>query len=353
VSDFHPKSLPEVINTPYPSIAIGDLYEVAYSFDETVTPESLAPFEQRLDTIKKQNAVANSTFYYVAAKDIVNELEARAENEVGRSDKRVGVVHLDRYIGSVSTSPSFYRLNLSRDSADKLTPRAGEIKSAEEQFEGLAEWAAKGNFQEVLLIDDVLAFGNTVPPIVEKLRQKLTTTEFRLMVGIAASGGIWRGVEKVSEEVGIETEFLTKVQASLPVKDGSRGMAIPVSRDLTMFGGKIGKSDTGIDVTYPYFLPFSKPMPSLVDAHKKFDFARDVFAFNAIFIAFISERLGKNITASDLTLRDYGMPHSSIESIRSDMQIPKPATQINDYLEYARDFLEHNIAIIRDSLRHS
>lgn len=344
------KELPSVIDEPYPHVSIGDLYEVSQALDPTVTCDDVSYLELALDAIKRDFAPDGSTFYYVGAASLSAQLESMAEAETARKDLNVGVVHLDKYIGASSSNPDFYRLDVSRNSRDELVSRVGVHLSPEEQLKGLASWSERRGHEEVVLVDDVLAFGSTVPPLIRELRDKLPAAKFRLLTGIAASGGVWRGIERVFEQTGITAEYLTKVCASPPVEGGTRGMAIPVSRDLTLFGGKTGLLGAGMQVSYPYFLPFSRPMPSLIKSDRQFEASRALLDFNDDFAAFLSTRLGRTAVVGDLVPNKFGMPHSSLKCMSAKMVIPESSTSLADYIMYARGIMETNHRAISEEL---
>jgi len=343
-------NLPPVIDQPYPFVAIGDLYEVAATLDSSVRPKDVVHLEEKLDEIKREFAPPDSTFYYTNAADLSRRLETMAEAEAARTDKRVGVVHLDKYIGALSCGDNLFRLDVSRNTKDELAPRVGTQTSVEEQLAQLSRWASEGAFSEVVLVDDVLAFGSTVPPLVERLREQAPGIDYRLLVGIAASGGVLRGIEKVREDTGIETEYLTRVHASPAVEGGSRGMTIPVSRDLTLLGGKTGTHPTGVQLSYPYFLPFAKPMPSLVGPGKGVVAAESLLPFNTTFANFLGDRLGREVTIGDIVDNSFGVPHSSLESVKDQLKLPTASTTLKDYLGHARDILEREQQAILDEI---
>lgn len=340
--------LPSVIDTTYPNVAIGDIYEVTRQFDPSIKPADVEPFEDWLTGFRKEYAPKDSTFYYVSAAALSGALEGIAEGETHRADAHVGVVHLDRYIAANSDNPKYFRLNVSRNSEDELVPRVGTTTPVEQQLSDLAGWM--GQYDELLMVDDVLAFGSTIPPIINRLRAQNPDIHYRLLAGIAASGGKWRGIERVREDAGVETEYLTKVYASPPVKDGSTGMTIPVSRDLTVFGGKAGLDAAGAQLSYPYFLPFSKPMVSLIDAPYQFEASEGLFAFSGRLVRFLGERIGRSLLIGDLIENGFGYPHSSLESIGDVLEVPADATEMNDYLAYARDVMTLKAAVITEEL---
>jgi hypothetical protein len=331
--------LPPLIDSPYPLVAIKDLFEISRSFDPSLGAEDVEPFEIALHETLRQYTPANTTFHAVGATNLSETLEAIADAETKRADKNVGIVHLDKYIGANSDNPSYARLDLSRNADNKLVPRVGTQATPEEQMAKLLQWAQAGNYDQLVLVDDVLAFGSTVPPLIERLREHLPDTEFRLLVGLATSGGAWRGIEKVQEDTGIATEYLTKIIPSKTTERGSKGMSIPVSRDLTLFGGKAGRHESGAQLSYPYFLPFSKPLLSLFDRDKQLEGSYAMLDFNDMLVASIEARVGRELTVGDLTAAGYGVPFTSIDDLKEIMQLPTQDMTLRAYNDHARQIL--------------
>lgn len=339
-----PFELPRLIDTPYPSISIGDLRDTtALLLPGGLDPAVLEALEARLHDIKQAIAPdIEPSFYYVSAEQLAVPLETFAARETERTDRKVGVVHLDKFIGTKQTGENFSRLNISRDPDNKIVARTGTIESPEEQLAALVAWARERQFDELLFVDDVVAFGNTFPPLLKILETQLPNTTFRILAGIAASGGTWRGIEKIHEETGIDVEYLTKVLVSPKIEGGSSGLAIPISRDLTVLGGKTRRQEDGTQLSYPYFLPFSKPLPGLIGAEKHMDSAHALLEFNQLYCDVLQAELGRTVTISDLITSGLGIPTSSLACLEGKMELPHPDTPLQDYLRYASTILEDN-----------
>ncbi|HSX16220.1 MAG TPA: hypothetical protein VLF40_05490 [Candidatus Saccharimonadales bacterium] len=343
--------LPPEITTPYPCIAIGDLYEVAHSLGTDVAQAEVDAFELRLDTLRRVIApVDNATFYYTSAGGLSAPLEALAGQETARADRAVDVIHLDKYIGQGSENSAFFRLNVSRDSDDKLVSRVDTAATVDEQLAALADWAKTGAYQELVLVDDVLAFGSTIPQLVEKLRQDLPGVDFRLLVGLAATGGEWRGIENIQEKTGIQPENLVKIHASPAVPNSTKGMSIPVSRDMTIFGGKAGTAASGARLSYPYLLPFSKPMRSLFHTDKRVENSLQLLEFNDGFVRAIETGLGRPLTIGDMLAAGYAVPGSTLKCLEGKLELPSPTTTLTDFIAHARDVVEQNAQVIMAEL---
>ena len=345
------EALPASIDSPYPCVSIRDLYEVAQSLAVPITPDEADVLERDLEAIKLSiYPVDNGNFYSVRAADLATPLEELAEAETNRLDASVGVIQMDKYIAAGSDNPAFFRLDVSRNKDDQLVPRVGATATVEEQLEALAKWAKGGGYQEVILVDDVLAFGSTVPPLIERLREMLPDVTFRLLVGIAAYEGEWRGIETVKEQAGIDAEYLVKVAASPAIPDSTLGMTIPVSRDLTIFGGKAGTDDSGARVSYPYFLPFSRPLSSIARRDKFVEGSLELLTFSEDLVRSLEDRLGRQLTVGDMLDNGYAFPSSSLECLMGKLELPSRDTKLADYLSYVRNVMMYYGPAIEEEL---
>lgn len=342
----HPKidkrlsfELPQVIEVPYPSVSIGDLKETLTT-TATFRQAEIEDFESILNSIKQEHAPHESNFYYVPASSIAHHLEHSAMREIEQSEGDTGVVHLDKAIGlQQDAHPHVARLNLSRNPQNRLIPRTGTSETAEEQIDAIKEWVRQNNLQEVILIDDVVAFGDTLPTIIDLLRDDIDDVNFRVQVGLASSGGIWRGIETIRERAGIETEYLTKIVASPQIEGGSRGMAVPVSRDFTLFGGKASQDPSGRHLSHPYFLPFSKPIPSFIRSERIIEASIDFLNFSEFLVNKIEANTGREYTLGDLRRQNFGIPSSSLACLREVMEVPTDETTLRDFIDYSRSIL--------------
>jgi hypothetical protein len=271
------KKLPRTIDQPYPYVAIGDISDVAKRI--TNRPDiNFQFFQDKLNSIFKKNMPEGSTFYSVSGDTINTEVEKVVKAEIKNPYKKVGIVNLDRYLCSNIKSDSIFQINISRGIDGGLIARPGETISPEVQTINLMSWSQRNNFQELIIIDDVLAFGDTLVPFIKGLQGEMPNTKIRVLVGLASSGGSWRGAERVQEETGVIPEFTTLIKAS-PETNLTLGMAIPTSRDFTFLGGKVSKIRE-ITYSYPYFLPFSIPAGSFMPQEKRVNNARELLALN-------------------------------------------------------------------------
>ena len=271
-------------------------------------------------------------------------LENLAEDEVKRSNKTIGVIHIDRHIGQLQQGCQFTRLNVSRDSRGQLTPRTGSTTSVEQQLQNIISWANNQQLEEVLFIDDVVAFGDTLPIIIQKLHEKGLSKDIKLRaaVGIAASGGVWEGIEKTYEKTGIEVEYLTKVNASPEIPGKSLGMALPVSRDLTLFGGRVTNLKGGLQLIHPYMLPFSKPMPSIIRPECQIEASQKLLEFSKVIVNTIEEYSEAVLHIGDLIDKNTGIPYTTLRCLNNTMCMPAYDTSLADYLDYSLAILNEN-----------
>lgn len=345
---IEPELLPGVIDAPYPFISIQDLGEVSRAvLDQPFSDEMVRSLEDELHEIQRHYAPPESTFFTVSATELSSKLEQVVRDEAARIDRHIGIVYLDKYLGHASNTPTHVRLELSRGSDNALVPRTGCTVPVDQQLKALADWAAAGRYDEVLLVDDVLAFGSTVPVIAAGVRERLPEMQLRLLTGIAASGGIWQGIEKV-EEANIVTEHLTRVKASDPIEGRTTGMALPVARDFTLFGGRAGGAADGGRETYPYFLPFSKPLLSLIDKPVTLTAAEAYLDFNERFISCLESQNGRTIHVEDITAAGFGVPSTALTSLEQ-WEPPNQETPLRAVIDQGRNALHsHTEAILAE-----
>ncbi len=327
------------IDTPYPYICLQDLHESFRTLVPDMSEEECAFLESELFFMQNRFAPENSNFYSISTSFISEQLEKLVEQEVSRSDINVGVVHMDKAMGSKSESPRYFQLNLSRASDGTLASRIGCEETPEEQMNNLCLWARSGLYDEILFVDDVLAFGETTSTLFDVVRGHIDHTKIRLLVGVASSGGVWRGIQKIEEENGIAPEYLVRVEASPEVEGGSKGMAIPTSRDLTLIGGKVGPKILKQNTSMPYFLPFSEPLSSIIRTDAAKEASLDLLDFNSTIFEKFENHLGKPLRIGDLALKGFGIPYTSLPEYRQKLQFPSTDQKIRDYIAQAKDIL--------------
>lgn len=326
---------PELITTPYPFIAIGDLdtiiQRIIPGFDDSL---EIQKFQNQLFQIQKKYAPKESTFYYISHKDLVSGIESRVQINSNTRDA-TGVLNFDRYIFRGSKLSNQMRLELSRGVDNKLVSRPGSTLTKEEQVEALKSWLQSNQYGQVLLVDDVIAFATTFPPIVELIRGILPEASIKAIAGICSTQGTWAAKEKL-EAIGVTVEAVVTAIAS-PAPEGSvQGMAIPDSRDSTIFGGKIGKSQNGRSLSYPYFYPFSVPTVSLMREKFRVQASEEWLKFNIELIKYLNSLLGRSMIVADLESKGFGVPFTSVEEFKNKLIMPSSETSVLEYLLYAQ-----------------
>ncbi len=343
-------AFPEIISTPYPWICLMDLEGIARIFASQIKNQDIENFCKELFQAEQAFAPPGCTFYYISADKINEKLSAISEQEASKSETKTGVVQLDRYIASKNNNPNFFRLNISRGQNNSLVARPGIQATPEGQLNELVKWAKNGSYQELVFVDDVLAFADTLIPLLKQLRERLPEQKFKVIVGLAASGGIWRGLEKIQDE-GVPVEYLTKTCASPEINGVTSGMAICTARDMTVLGGKIGKLATGEQISYPYFLPFSKPNTSFVDKDKIFIASYKFLDVSRKLLQFLEREIGKIITLKDFIDKGFGIPFTNLTCLQEKMFLPSRDTRVLDYIDYVEKNLSDNSSAIQKELQ--
>ncbi|MFZ3010198.1 MAG: hypothetical protein WA030_04270 [Candidatus Microsaccharimonas sp.] len=332
---------PELIDTPYPYLSLQDIGVTSRELAPDLSDQQASSLEAKLLEIKEQYAPVDSTFYSIDAEALYHDLELNAASELVRTDRRVGVVYMDKDIAiHQALGERERRLDLSRSASGSIVSRRGIQLSADEQIRGMITWADQQQLDELVLVDDVLAFGDTVSAIVATIRAALDSDrpKIRMLAGIAASGGIWRGLE-VAHEANIEVTALTTVLASDPVEGKTKGMAIPTSRDLTILGGKIGDLE---GQSVPYFLPFSEPLMSILGERSQWKQASlDLLDFNETFISVLEDINGAPVTIGSLALSGFGIPYTSLDRPDIRFAVPDVSVEVATYIAKLRDVVHH------------
>lgn len=325
--------LPSLIDSPYPRIAIGDLIDVARLFDPTIGEDEILPFQMEMFRIQQDYSPPGSTFMAISSRDLVRGLEDVAVQESKKNG--IAIVYLDRYMGEEQTGSPFHRLNISRGKNDTIVARPGFKQSPGDQIEELRSSVVAAGTEEILLIDDVLAYATTLVPIINMLQSELPNVRIRAAVALASSGGEWSGIEKVEDKTGIKVEAQTVVKVS-PKTKYSSGMGAPTSRDMTIFGGALDNSGKTA-LSYPHIYPFAIPRPSFFDIDRRHYASAELLSFNLKFVEFLGSKLGRKITIKDLINTGFGIPASKIQSLQGSIPIPPPEFALVEYLNKARE----------------
>ncbi len=330
--------LPNVIESPFPYLVLGDLSEVTKRLGVEIPAELVSRFQIMLFDILYDASPEGTTYIPTITEPLIRKIEDGIIDEILNSDGKVGVVQLDRYIGSDVDDERFFRLNVSRGVDGGLMARPGCSLSPEEQIGNLYKWATEGSYSKLLMVDDVLAFGDTLVPLINGIKEVIPDTEIGVIVGIASSGGIWGGLEKVYEATGVEVKAITVVKAS-EQNEWTSGMALPTARDFTFLGGKI-LSDGKTQLNFPYFLPFSIPVLSFMSPDDRYETSQRLMDLTIEMVRALDNSNQKNITVGDLIKAGFGVPMSKMKCLSSEVVLPTDDTNLIDYMEYYRYLLE-------------
>ncbi len=327
---------PDRIVTPYPFLAVGDIAEMVGRFAPGLKDNKLtASWQQELLEIQERFAPENSSLYYVEQGDLISRTEGLIEQkyieELSRGNT-VGIINFDKYLLADAGAENILKLNLSRSPDGSLTSRPGSKLSKDAQITMMADWLKRGQYSSIILTDDVVAFGETFQSIIGTVREGAPGVNLQVVCGICSSQGIWAGREKLNN-LGVDVASVITATASSPIAGGSSGMAIPDSRDFTIFGGKVKNSPNGRTMTFPYFYPFSKPLASFFENGKEQVASRGLLAFNRRIVGELEKATGKRIRIGDLEDKGFGVPYSSIPEIQAQIKVPEPSMLVSDYLK--------------------
>lgn len=331
--------IPEIIETPYPFVALGDLEEVLEILVPKSVPDKYKDFVQLgLFRLHQQTAPDSVSFTGLSAAAINKRLESRIELELLQKPK-IGIVVMDRYIKTEPNNENIFRLEISRSAdGNGIVARPGSNEEPTVQLNKLVSWAQTGQFSEILFVDDVLAFGDTTSELAELINNNLDNSNVRILVGLAASGGGWNGVESVYRQTNIQVEQICLLLASQP-NEWTTGMAVPTSRDFTIFGGKISRSNGDTPRNYPYFLPFSAPNKSFMPIENRGEAAKAFLDYNKKIVLLIEELRGEPLILQDLVNAGFAIPASNIEGLEDAFSNIDLNMLVQDFLVYSESVL--------------
>lgn len=338
------REFPEVIHVPHPCVAIADISNVFSLLAPTTPVDQVHAIQDELLHIQRQYIHPEFNFM-VAEASMLNNVVTNLAQERAARDPSCGVVNMDRHICSNIEGLQYFRLNVSRGEHGGIVARPGALETPEVQLQNLVRWAQRHGYKKLVLVDDVLAYGDTLIPLLTQIQQSLPNISLEVLVGLASTQGKWSGIEKVEANTNASVTSVTTIVAS-PENEWSTGMTIPVSKDMTIFGGKVSHQNE-IPVIHPYFLPFSKP--------KKASLASDIqggersfrlLEFSIKMIELIDANRDQPLTVGDLVKNHIGVPATSLTSLVGIMEIPKADVCVMQYLLYCRDVLKNNIESI-------
>jgi hypothetical protein len=337
-----------IVDSSYPYLAIGDLEDTLNRLSPSISQEVIEDFQNSLFTILEIMSPPQTTFTTLQSSDINQQIDTRLSH-ILTLEPNTAVVILDRYINDPAETSNVFRLEISRRASGGLVARPGTTTSPEDQILSLVSWIEKYQPSNLVLTDDVLAFADTSIPLIKLIKDKLPDVSIHLLTGIASSGGAWSGIEKVREQTNVDPESIVLVKAS-PETQWSLGMALPTSRDFTVFGGKIDSSIDGpTAISLPYFLPFSIPQPSFVLDKDILSSSEHLLTYNILLVETLNRNLGRQLTIQDLINSGFGIPISNLDSISQMLPLPTPETPLLQYLQYCQSLLEnHSTSILEE-----
>lgn len=343
------RAVPEKIEVSYPYVVLADFEHVFGRFEGIIGDKRVDEFEKKVANVLTDVSPDLTNMVKLKVKNIIGEVEKRIEKEQGCGDK-VGVIQLDRYIDGAE-SADYFRLEVSRGVAGGLVPRPGCDVSVDEQFRNMAEWALSGGYDRLLIVDDVLAFGDTLTPMLKGFKELIPETKLKVLVGLAASGGGWKGLERVTEETGVEVEAVTIVKAG-EENEWTSGMAMPALRDFTFLGGKIAVDEkNGMRQNFPYFVPFSVPVISFMPKERRYDAGVAMLSISIEVVEEMNKKLGRDLLMKDLIEAGFGVPSIKLECLKDLKWEPSENDSVWEYLQYCRYLLkEHSSEIKREAL---
>lgn len=323
---------PLVIEARLPFVAINDLDNVVARLAPNIDRGRLWAIETNILRAIDQFTYAEAELSFVSGDDLYQWLERKVVGKLGQSGEKIGVVLMDRYVFPEIQNERIIRMNLSRSIDGGLVTRPGENKSVVEQFEEMFRWIDNGKFERICIVDDVLAFGDTMMEYLKVLGESYPNVVAELIVGIASSGGDWRGLEIVRDDLGVKTECMMIVKAGEKIGD-SLGMALPTLRDFTVFGGKIGSLEDGTKTSYPYFLPFSITKVAFGPIEGRYRLANTLTNLSRKLITEIESANTRPLLVSDVMRSGFGLPSSSVKSLSPYLLPARLEMRFMDYID--------------------
>ncbi len=326
--------VPERIEVDFPYVVLADFEHVFGRFEGIIGDSKVDDFERRVAKILAEVSPDFTNTVNLKVKNVIDEVERRIEIE-RNSGGRVGFIQLDRYIDGRESEDCF-RLEVSRGVSGGLVSRPGCELSVDDQFEAMAEWVVAGNYDRLVVVDDVLAFGDTLTPMLNGFKELIPETKLKVLVGLAASGGGWKGVERVKEEAGVDVEAVTVVKAG-EENEWTSGMAMPALRDFTFLGGKISIDEvTGRRQNFPYFLPFSAPVISFMPKERRYEAGLEMIDISIEVVEEMNKNLGRYLTIKDLQDAGFGIPSVKLDCLQEVKWVPEEEDSVWEYLQYCK-----------------
>lgn len=329
--------VPERIEVDYPYVVLADFEHVFGRFEGVLGNTKVNEFEKKVSDVLTEASPDLANTVSLKVNSVIEEVEKRIEAEREKEDG-VGVVMLDRYIKG-NENGDFFRLEVSRGVNGGLVSRPGCADSVDEQFEALANWVLEGKYKKLIVVDDVLAFGDTLTPMLNGFKKLIPETELKVLVGLAASGGGWQGLERVKKETEVEIEAVVVVKAG-EENEWTSGMAMPALRDFTFLGGKVDSEEvSGRKQNFPYFLPFSFPVISFMPKERRYEAGLKMIDISIAVVEEMNKELGRDLEIQDLLDAGFGVPSCNLDFLQRDMWVPNNEDSVWEYLQYSKNVL--------------
>lgn len=318
-----------------PYICLQDLELTLPRVAPNLSRRAIQAFEDELYEIEAKFAPQGVAVTNLNAAHLGEALERRAFELHEQADGKLGVIYMDGDVGRADTKGA--RLNLSRALNGEVVERIGTSQTPDQQFLEIERWREAHGHESLLLVDDVLAFGDTLQMVAGRIKEvapKLVESPIKVLTGVTSSGGVWRGLE-TAQELGFDVEYIQKANAGGVIEGLSKGLAIPTSRDLTLFGGKVGTERlAGFRTSHPYLWPFADAAPSIIDVDRRKAAATELLDFNERLIEQIDASEGTPLTLGTMAMRGFGIPAVNAESGKGNFTQPSQLDDSTTLAEY-------------------
>ncbi len=313
-------NMTEEITTPYSYTLAMDLRPVMMALGQDCGIEQ----EKQLTKVVETYRPAKMDFRTTDMTEVYDWLVARAQDFL-TDNLNSGVIVCDRFVPSPSGNT--FRLDLCRNPAGKLTNRPGTPES-DKQILLLKNWLKEKNLSQLLLVDDVLARGETAAKITNLVRQNKPDINIQAVFGAASFGGNdWSGLEKFQAQTGIAPETFMTIKAG-DKTPWSTGMAFLLSRDFTILGGSIQDNQN-----YPYFLPFNVPKTAIFPRENLLPASLELLQFNADLFR------QTNLTFSEINRAGFATAGTQLKFLKESFANSAPKEFVLDFIDYCQNLL--------------
>lgn len=175
------KELPPLIDVPYPCFAIADLPEIINKLAPAAPEDKAVALQEEFLQIQRKYIDPGFTFISIDSRSLVAQVTQRTLG-IAAQDPSNGIVNMDRSICSECRGDQFFQLNISRGEREGLVARPGIMETPERQTSNLITWASANNFSRLTFVDDVLAYGDTLVPLVKHIQEALPSVPMDVLV---------------------------------------------------------------------------------------------------------------------------------------------------------------------------